>query len=109
MSRRSSTGAPSQVVVNPQDEQDKSSGSLLGKHRVLDMTDGKGYFCGKLLGNLGADVIKVEEPGGNPGRRRGLFYEGKPDPEKSVYWWALNGSKRSVTLDCRPSAIMGHR
>ena len=32
--------------------------------RVLELSDEKGQFCGKLLGDLGADVIKIEPPGG---------------------------------------------
>ena len=40
--------------------------SFLGSYRVLDLTDEKGHLCGKLLGDLGADVIKIEPPGGDP-------------------------------------------
>jgi crotonobetainyl-CoA:carnitine CoA-transferase CaiB-like acyl-CoA transferase len=42
---------------------------MLKGYRVLDLTDEKGSFCGKILGDLGADVIKVEKPGGDPARR----------------------------------------
>jgi benzylsuccinate CoA-transferase BbsE subunit len=72
---------------------------MLSCYRVLDLTDDKGYFCGKALGDLGADVIKVEPPGGDPGRKRGPFYHDIPDPEKSLYWFAFNTSKRGITLD----------
>ncbi len=44
--------------------------SLLSPYRVLDLTDEKGFLCGKLLGDLGADVIKVEPPGGDPAAAR---------------------------------------
>jgi len=73
--------------------------SLLGPYRVLDLTDEKGVLCTKLMADFGADVIKIEPPGGDPMRRIGPFYHDEPDPEKSLYWFALNTSKRSITLD----------
>jgi crotonobetainyl-CoA:carnitine CoA-transferase CaiB-like acyl-CoA transferase len=72
---------------------------MLSPYRVLDLTDEKGWLCGKLLGDLGADVIKIEPPGGDPGRNIGPFYKDNPDPEKSLYWFAYNTSKRGITLD----------
>jgi len=75
------------------------TGGMLSPYRVLDLTDEKGLFCGKLLGDLGADVIKVERPSGDPTRAIGPFYHDEPDPEKSLFWWAYNTSKRGVTLD----------
>ena len=72
---------------------------MLGPYRVLDLTDEKGVLCGKLLGDLGADVIKVERPMGDPARRIGPFYRDEPDPEKSLFWFAYNNNKRGVTLD----------
>lgn len=71
----------------------------LSPYRALDLTDEKGFLCGKILGDLGADVIKVEEPGGEPSRRIGPFYKDIPDPEKSLYWFAYNSNKRGITLD----------
>src|SRR6058998_3004014 len=67
--------------------------------RVLDLTREPGFFAGKLLGDLGADVLKVEPPGGDPARRRPPFWGGIADPERSLLWLALNTSKRGVTLD----------
>jgi benzylsuccinate CoA-transferase BbsE subunit len=72
---------------------------MLSPYRVLDLADEKGLFCGKLLGDLGADVIKVERPGGDPARSIGPFYHDEPDPEKSLFWFAFNTSKRGITLD----------
>lgn len=72
---------------------------MLSPYRVLDLTDGKGFFCGKLMGDMGADVIKVEKPGGDPDRNIGPFYHDEIDPEKSLYWFAMNTSKRGITLD----------
>ncbi len=72
---------------------------LLSPYRVLDLTNERGFLCGKLLGDLGADVIKVEKPGGDPSRSLGPFYHNTPDPEKSLYWWAFNLNKRGITLN----------
>jgi len=73
--------------------------STLGPYRILDLTDEKGLLCGKILGDLGADVIKVEKPGGDAARNIGPFYKDIPHPEKSLYWFAYNLNKRSITLD----------
>ena len=67
--------------------------------RVLDLTDDKGFLCGKILADLGADVIKVERPGGDPSRRIGPFWDDIADPEKSLYWFAYNSNKKGITLD----------
>jgi len=72
---------------------------MLSPYRALDLTDEKGLLCGKILGDLGADVIKIERPGGDPARNLGPFYGDKPDPEKSLFWFALNTSKRGITLN----------
>jgi crotonobetainyl-CoA:carnitine CoA-transferase CaiB-like acyl-CoA transferase len=72
---------------------------MLSPYRVLDLTDEKGLLCGKLLGDLGADVIKIERLGGDPARNIGPFYHDEVDPEKSLFWWAFNTSKRGITLD----------
>jgi crotonobetainyl-CoA:carnitine CoA-transferase CaiB-like acyl-CoA transferase len=73
--------------------------SLLSGIRVLDLTDEKGFLCGKILGDIGADVIKIEKPGGDPSRRIGPFYHDRRDPEKSLYWFAYNHNKRGITLN----------
>jgi benzylsuccinate CoA-transferase BbsE subunit len=73
--------------------------TALGDIRVLDLADEKGLYCGKLLADLGADVIKIEKPGGDPARNRGPFYQDEPDPQKSLYWFQFNTSKRSITLN----------
>ncbi len=72
---------------------------MLSPYRVLDLTDEKGLLCGKLLGDLGADVIKIERPGGDPVRNIGPFYHDEVDPEKSLFWFAFNTSKRGITVD----------
>ena len=75
--------------------------SSLGPYRVLDLTDSKGYLCGSVLGGLGAEVIKIEPPGGDGGRKIGPFYHDIEDPEKSLYWFAYNLNKKSITLDLK--------
>lgn len=77
---------------------DRSSG-LLAPYRVLDLSDELGFLCGKILGDLGADVIKIEKPEGDPSRRLGPFYGNDPDPEKSLYWFGFNNNKRGITLN----------
>ncbi len=76
---------------------------LLGPYRVLDLTDERGLLCGKILGDLGADVVQVEPPGGSPARQVGPFYGDDPTPDKSLYWWAYCANKRGITLDLEHS------
>src|SRR3990167_5892170 len=77
--------------------------TALGDIRVLDLADPIGLYCTKLLADLGADVIKIEPPGGHSARRIGPFYKNEPHLEKSLYWFHMNTNKRSVTLNlsCR--------
>jgi len=72
---------------------------MLSSYRVLDLTDEKGLFCGKLLGDLGADVIKIERPGGDVARNNGPFYHDEAHPEKSLFWYFTNLNKRGITLN----------
>ena len=75
------------------------AGGPLAPYRVLDLTDNAGWLCGRILGDLGADIVKVEPPGGDPGRRVGVFYRDDPDPAKNLFWLAYNAGKRGITLD----------
>ena len=72
---------------------------LMSGYRALDLTDPQGYVCGMFLAELGFEVIKVERPGGDPGRLRYPFIGGVPDPEKGIYWNSYNVDKKSITLD----------
>ncbi len=72
---------------------------MLSPYRVLDLTTERGLLCGQILGDLGADVIKIEPPGGSPARYLGPFYDDDPHPDRSLFWWAYNRNKRSATLD----------
>ncbi len=75
------------------------STSLLPGFRVLDLTSSMGAFCGKLLRDLGMDVIKVEPPGGDPGRLEPPYAKGNEHREGSLRFAYLNAGKRSITLD----------
>ena len=75
--------------------------TALGDLRVLDLAGPMGLYCTKQLADLGADVIKIEPPGGDPARAIGPFYHDDPDPEKSLYWFHFNTSKKGITLDIK--------
>jgi hypothetical protein len=72
---------------------------LLPPHRILDLCDAQGAFCGKLLADLGADVVKVEPPGGDPARYKEPFARDERALETSLDFLAYNTNKRSLTLD----------
>ena len=72
---------------------------FLEGYRILDLTDEKGHLCGRILGDMGADVIKIEPPEGDTSRRIGPFYHDEPHPEKSLYWFFTNANKRGITLN----------
>ncbi|MYD65032.1 MAG: CoA transferase [Chloroflexi bacterium] len=68
--------------------------------RIIELAEGvAGPYCGKLFADLGADVIKVEPPGGDRARRAGPFRDGVPNPEGSGLFLYLNTNKRGVTAD----------
>ena len=68
--------------------------------RVLELGSGfSAAYAGKLLGDHGADVVKVEPPEGDTTRRRGPFPGNRNDPEQSGTFLALNLNKRGVCLD----------
>ena len=83
---------------------------MLSGLSVIEFADETAEYCGLLLAGLGAEVIKVEPPGGSPTRRIGPFYEDIPDPERSLYFWDYNRGKRSVVarprLDRRARAAL---
>jgi len=78
---------------------DAAAPGALSPYRVLDLTEGTLSLCGKLLADLGADVIKIEKPGGDDARSTGPFYNDVPDRSNSLFWWAYNVNKRGITLD----------
>jgi crotonobetainyl-CoA:carnitine CoA-transferase CaiB-like acyl-CoA transferase len=66
---------------------------------VLELADETGVYCGKLLADMGADVIKIERPGGDGTRDIPPFWRDEPHPERSLFFLYMNTSKRGVTLD----------
>src|SRR5713101_5540108 len=79
------------------------SPSALDDIHVLDLAGEIGQYCTKLLADLGADVIKIEPPGGDPVRSIPPFYHDEEGDQTSLYWLNLNTNKRSVTLDIESS------
>jgi len=77
--------------------------TMLGGYRVLDLTEGGFLLGGQIFGDLGADVIKIEPPGGSPSRNIGPYYKDIPEVEKSLFWFAYNRNKRGITLDIETS------
>src|SRR5271154_820285 len=72
---------------------------LLKGLRLLDLTDEKGAVCGKMFADMGAEVIKVEPPHGCMTRRIPPFLDDQSGPDNSLYFWAYQAGKRSVTLN----------
>ncbi|HKI75396.1 MAG TPA: CoA transferase, partial [Pseudomonadales bacterium] len=78
---------------------------ILDTYMVLDFTDERGEIGPMLLGDLGADVIKVEPPGGSTARRQPPFLDGAHEDEPpSLQFAAFNRNKRSILLDPRSEA-----
>ena len=81
-------------------KQGATSSSALSDVRVVEYTEmAAASFCARLLGDAGADVVKVEAPGGDRHRWRGPFPDGQPDPDWSGMFLYLNANKRGVGLD----------
>lgn len=74
------------------------SGPLAGL-RIIELCDELGQLVGKLLADMGADVIKVEPPEGSAARRLGPFVDDVPGANRSLNFWYHNTNKRSVVLD----------
>ncbi len=73
--------------------------ALLSGFRVLDLSSAMGAFCGKVLRDLGMDVIKVEPPHGDALRSEPPFAKDHTHREGSLRFAYLNAGKRSITLD----------
>src|SRR4029453_16566774 len=67
--------------------------------RVVELGGQLVEYCGLTLAGLGAEVIKVEPTGGSPTRDIGPFLDDQPGRDRSLYFWAFNRAKRSVTID----------
>ena len=86
-------------MTEPMPEPDIIKSGPFSNVRVLELADEKGQFCAKLMADLGADVIKIEPPGGSSYRHTGPFANDVKDPNSSLPFWYYNTSKRGVTLD----------
>lgn len=75
-----------------------TDGALAGG-RVLEIPSEFTVYGGKLLAELGADVVLIEPRGGSPLRRLGPFYRNREGPESSLFFLHYNTSKRGITLD----------
>lgn len=84
---------------------------LLTPYRVLDLTGPLGFLTGKIFGDLGADVIKVEPPGGDAARRQPPFLSNGNGSRQSLCWLAYNANKRGITqnLECERGRQLFHR
>src|SRR6187549_3500207 len=67
--------------------------------RVLDLAGRQAWYGSKLLADLGADVIRIEPPGGDSLREEGPFYRNRPGPGRSLFFAFYNTSKRGLALD----------
>jgi CoA:oxalate CoA-transferase len=81
----------------------KKKEGALSVYRILDLTDSRGAYCTKLFADLGADVIKIESPEGDPGRDIPPFVNDVPHREKSLYFLHRNAGKRGITLNLETS------
>ena len=77
---------------------------MLSRSRVLDLTDGGAALCGQILGDLGADVVLVEPPGGAASRGESPFWRDRPGPDNSLAFWSVQRGKRSLVLDLASEA-----
>ncbi|MBT5774516.1 MAG: CoA transferase, partial [Dehalococcoidia bacterium] len=81
-----------------------STAPLLAGVRVIDATNDRGELAGRLLADLGAEVIKIEAPEGVRSRRLPPFDERPGHEGESLYWAAVGLGKRSVVLDLNHEA-----
>ena len=75
------------------------SAGALSPYRIIDLTTEHAWLAGQMLRDLGAQVVKVEAPGGDPGRMLPPFAGDIVDPERSLRWWSYNRGKRSIVID----------
>lgn len=80
---------------------ERTSELPLGGIRVLDLAGPLGSYCGRLLADAGADVVKVEPPEGDPLRHRPPFAGDRPGPQSSLSFAYYHANKRGVVLDYR--------
>ena len=74
-------------------------GGALAHLRALDLTGPNSQYCGRLMADLGADVVKVEPPDGDAARHLSPFAREAAGPERGINFLSLNLNKRSVALN----------
>ena len=105
-----SNPGPFAIPATPPMGDPSASGPLAGL-KVLELASEWTAFAGKLLADLGAEVILVEPPSGSPMRNYEPFFEGIPGPDRSLWWWHYQTSKFGVALaddDPRLTELIGH-
>src|SRR3989304_3925920 len=85
---------------------ESAAGPLSGL-RVLEVGGEAGAWCGKLLADMGATVVKIEPREGDPTRACGPFYQDQPGVNNSLYFWHYNTNKKSITLDLSSDSSQG--
>jgi len=78
---------------------DRGTPGALAGIRVVELADESGVYCGKLLADMGADVVKVEPPGGDATRALPPFIGDAPGPGRGAFFLYMNTNKRGVVLD----------
>lgn len=77
----------------------QQSAGFLSPYRVLDLTDQRGLLAGRMLAQLGADVIQIEPPAGSPARAVGPFDDAAAPESRSLHWAAYAACKRGISCD----------
>ena len=85
-----------------QSPQYRGGGALEGI-TVVELCGARGHFMGKLMGDMGARVIKIEPLGGAIERQIGPFMHDDPHPDRSLFFWSHNTSKESIEINIETS------
>ncbi|HZD41992.1 MAG TPA: CoA transferase, partial [Terriglobales bacterium] len=85
------------------DSQHSKNTAALGHIRIIELGDIPASYTTRLLADLGADVIKIEPPGGDPARLLPPFAGNIADPERSLTFINANTNKRGIVLDLHGS------
>ena len=72
---------------------------MLRDIRVLELSAPETMLAGRILADLGADIVTIEPPSGSAGRRMEPFLDDSPGLERSLTWHAMNRNKRGITLN----------
>jgi crotonobetainyl-CoA:carnitine CoA-transferase CaiB-like acyl-CoA transferase len=96
------------IATGPGETMGNAGPGMLDGVRVIEIADERAEYTGLLMAGLGADVIKIEPPEGNATRRIGPYFEDKPGPGRSLFFWHYNRNKKSVILDLRENPGRQH-